>query len=144
MVDHIKNWYYKVRQLLQNETGNSYEKFIAKCDRGLLQSVSGIATYDKSLLQNALGITKCERLLLQSASVTTKCDRLLLQSVAVITKWDVTRQVKTYYKWWQSHDTGSIIKTDNSLRKYKHLFSRVFKVLCFVFCLVIVRLFMVK
>ena len=56
--------------------------FITKCDRLLLQSVSGI--------------TKCDRLLLQSTSGITKCDRLyykvrqVLQSVTVITKWDVT------------------------------------------------------
>ena len=67
-----------MRQLLQNETENSYQKFITKCDRGLLQSV--------------LGITKCERLLLQSASGITKCDRLLLQSASGITKCD------SYYK----------------------------------------------
>ena len=78
LVDNIKNWYYKVRQLLQNETENSYQKFITKCDRGLLQSASGI--------------TKCDRLLLQSASSITKCDRLLLQSVTGITKCD------SYYK----------------------------------------------
>ena len=49
-----------MRQLLQNETENSYRKFVTKCDRGLLQSASGI--------------TKCNRLLLQSASGNTKCD----------------------------------------------------------------------
>ena len=41
-------------------------------------------------------ITKCDRLLLQSVSGITKCDRLyykerqVLQSVTVIRKWDVT------------------------------------------------------
>ena len=41
-------------------------------------------------------ITKCDRLLLQSVSGITKCDRLyykvrqVLQNVTVITKWDVT------------------------------------------------------
>ena len=41
-------------------------------------------------------ITKCDRLLLQSVSGITKCDRLyykvrqVLQSETVITKWDVT------------------------------------------------------
>ena len=47
LVDNIKKWSYKVRQLLQNETENSYQEFITKCDRGLFQS--------------ALGITKCVR-----------------------------------------------------------------------------------
>ena len=49
-----------MRQLLQNKTESIYQKFITKCDRGLLQSASGI--------------TKCNRLLLQSASGITKCD----------------------------------------------------------------------
>ena len=49
-----------MRQLLQNETESSYQKFIAKCDRGLLQCVSGITKCDRSLLQSASGITKCD------------------------------------------------------------------------------------
>ena len=49
-----------MKQLLQNETENSHQKSITKCDRGLLQS--------------ALGITKCDRLLLQRASGIKKCD----------------------------------------------------------------------
>ena len=78
--------YYKVRQ----------SNFITKCDRLLLQSVSGITKCDRLLLQSASGITKCDRLLLQSGSGITKCDKLyykvrqLLQSVTIITKWDVT------------------------------------------------------
>ena len=87
-VDNIKNCYYKKGQSLQNETENSYQKFIAKCDRGLLQSVSGFTKSDRLLLQSASGITKCDRLLLQSASGITKCDRLLLQSTLGITKCD--------------------------------------------------------
>ena len=63
-----------MRQLLQNETENSYQKFVTKCDRGLLQSASGITKCDRLLLQSASGITKCDRLLLQSASGITKCD----------------------------------------------------------------------
>ena len=73
LVDNIKNCYYKVRQLLQNETKNSYQKFTTKCDRSLLQSVEGITKCDRLLLQTASGITKCDRLLLQSASGFTKC-----------------------------------------------------------------------
>ena len=46
--------YERVRQLLQNETENTYEKFITKCYR--------------SLLQRASGITKCNRLLSQTVS----------------------------------------------------------------------------
>ena len=46
-----------MRQLLQNETENSYQKFVTKCDKGLLQCVSGIAKCDRSLLQSASGIT---------------------------------------------------------------------------------------
>ena len=38
-----------MRQLLQNETDNSYHKFFAKCDRGLLQGVSGVAKCDRNL-----------------------------------------------------------------------------------------------
>ena len=41
-----------MRQLLQKETENSYQKFILKCDRGLLQSTSGIAKCDRSLLES--------------------------------------------------------------------------------------------
>ena len=33
--------------VLQNETENSYQKFITKCDRGLLQSASGITKCDR-------------------------------------------------------------------------------------------------
>ena len=40
LVDNIKNWFYKVKQSLKNEKDNSYEKFITKCNRSLLQSVS--------------------------------------------------------------------------------------------------------
>ena len=72
MVDNIKNWYYKVRQLLQNETENSYQIFIIKFDRGLLQGASGITKCNRLLLQIASGIT-CDRLLLQSLSGITKC-----------------------------------------------------------------------
>ena len=63
-----------MRKILQNETDNSYQKFITKYDRGLLQSASGITKYDRLLLQSPSGITKCDRLLLQSASGITKCD----------------------------------------------------------------------
>ena len=31
-----------MRQLLQNETENSYQRLNTKCDRGLLQSASGV------------------------------------------------------------------------------------------------------
>ena len=48
-----------MRQLLQNEIENNYQKFIAKCDRGILQCASGITKCDRSLLQSASGITKC-------------------------------------------------------------------------------------
>ena len=43
----MKNWYYKVRQLLPTETENSYQKVnsyqevITKCCRSLLESVAG-------------------------------------------------------------------------------------------------------
>ena len=65
-----EKWCYET----QNETENSYQKCITKCDRGLLQSASGIAKCDRLLLQSASGITKCDSLLLQSASGITKCD----------------------------------------------------------------------
>ena len=75
-------WYKKLilqsEKLLQSGPDNSYQKFITKCERGLLQSVSGI--------QNASGITKCDRLLLQTPLGITKCDRLLIQSASGITK----------------------------------------------------------
>ena len=63
-----------MRQLLQNETENSYEKFITKCDIGLLQSASGITKCYRLLLQSASGITNYDRLLLQSTSGVTKCN----------------------------------------------------------------------
>ena len=57
-----------MRQLLQNDIENSYQKLlrfitkcIAKCDRSLLQTASGITKCDKSLLQSASGITECVR-----------------------------------------------------------------------------------
>ena len=40
LVDNVKYWFYKVKQSLQNEKDNIYKKFITKCNRGLLQSVS--------------------------------------------------------------------------------------------------------
>ena len=42
--------YYKVRQ----------SNFITKCDRLLLQSVSGVTKCDRLLLQSASGIIKCD------------------------------------------------------------------------------------
>ena len=53
---------------------NSYQKFITKCDRGLLQSASGITKCDRPSLKSALGIAKRDRLFLQSASDIKKCD----------------------------------------------------------------------
>ena len=50
--------------------------FITKCDRLLLQSVSGITKCDRMLLQSASGITKCDRLYYKV--------RLALQSATVI------------------------------------------------------------
>ena len=91
--NNIENRWYKVRQLLKNETENSYYKVITKCDRNLLQSLSGITKCGRLLLQSSSGITKCDRPLLQSASGITKFGRLFLQSVRVITKWDVTREL---------------------------------------------------
>ena len=35
-----------MRQSLQNETENNYQKFITNCDRSLLQSTSGITKCD--------------------------------------------------------------------------------------------------
>ena len=46
--NNIENWWYQVRQLLKNETENSYYKVITKCGR----SASGITKCDKF-------ITKC-------------------------------------------------------------------------------------
>ena len=63
--------YYKVQQ----------SNFITKCDRLLLQIVSGITKCDRLLLQNASGITECDRLYYKLCPV--------LQIVTVITKWDV-------------------------------------------------------
>ena len=79
-----------MRQLLQNETENKYQKFLAQCERGLLQRLP---------LQGASDIRECDRLLLQSASVITKCDRLLLQSASVITKCDklLIKKCVSYY-----------------------------------------------
>ena len=44
--NNIEHWQCKVGQLLKNETENSYYKVIAKCDRLLLQSASGITKCD--------------------------------------------------------------------------------------------------
>ena len=43
--DNIENWYYKVRQLLQNEKENYY-KVMTECDRSLLRSASNITKCD--------------------------------------------------------------------------------------------------
>ena len=59
LVGNIKNWYYKVRKLLQNETDNSYQK----CDK-VRQSfmIKCVRYYEvlQMLLQTASGITKCD------------------------------------------------------------------------------------
>ena len=60
--------------VIKNEAENSYYKVITKCDRSLLQSVSGITKCGRLLLKIASGITKCDMLLLQSVSGITKCD----------------------------------------------------------------------
>ena len=36
-------------------------KAITKCDKKLLQSVTGIIKYDKKLIQRVTGITKCDK-----------------------------------------------------------------------------------
>ena len=57
--NNTDSWLHKVRQLLKNETENSYYKVITECDRSLLQSASGITKRDRLLLKSASGITKC-------------------------------------------------------------------------------------
>ena len=47
-----------MKQLLQNEKDNSYQKFIAKCKRGLLQSVSVLQSVTDYYIQSASIITK--------------------------------------------------------------------------------------
>ena len=47
-----------MKQLLQNEKGNSYQKFITKCKRGLLQSVSVLQSVTDYYIQSASVITK--------------------------------------------------------------------------------------
>ena len=65
-------------QLLQNETENSYQKFITKCDRGLLQSASSIAKCDHcyynvpQVLQSVTGCYYKVRQVLQSVTFITK------------------------------------------------------------------------
>ena len=49
-----------MKRLLQNATENSYQKFVTKCNKGLLQSASGITMCVRLLLQSASGITKCD------------------------------------------------------------------------------------
>ena len=100
LVDNIKNWSYKVRQLLQNETENSYQEFITKCDRGLFQSALGITKcvrYYKvwqTVITKCVRYYKCDRLLLQSAIGITKCD------VSGITKQNVTSLKSVLKFWW--------------------------------------------
>ena len=74
---NTENWYCKVRQLLQNASGNSYYKVITNCDRYLLESVSGI--------------TKCVRYYNVWWMMDIYCKVCqVLQSVKVVAKWDVT------------------------------------------------------
>ena len=67
---NIKNWYHKVIELLQNET----KIVIRKCDRGLLQSVSGTTKCIRYYKVWQYVITKCDGLLLKNFSSITKCD----------------------------------------------------------------------
>ena len=48
-----------MRQLLEKEKENSYQKFITKCDRLLWQYMSGITKCDRLLLLSAASITNC-------------------------------------------------------------------------------------
>ena len=48
-----------MRQLLEKEKENSYQKFITKCDRLLRQCMSGITKCDRLLLLSAASITNC-------------------------------------------------------------------------------------
>ena len=65
-------------QLLQNETENSYQKFITKYDRGLLQSASSITKCDHcyynvpQVLQSVTGCYYKVRQVLQSVTFITK------------------------------------------------------------------------
>ena len=65
-------------QLLQNETENSYQKFITKCDRGLLQSASSFTKCDHcyynvpQVLQSVTGCYYKVRQVLQSVTFITK------------------------------------------------------------------------
>ena len=98
-----------MRQLLQYETENSYQKLTTKCVRGLLHSASGIRKCDRKF------ITKCVRYykLLQTVIIkcvrVTKCDRLLLQSASGITKCD------SYYKVRRNNLRG-VKKVNNVTR----------------------------
>ena len=49
-----------MKRLLQNATENSYQKFVTKCNKGLLQSASDIRMCVRLLLQSVSGITKCD------------------------------------------------------------------------------------
>ena len=65
--------YYKVWQVSQSV------RVITKCDRKLLQSVTGtnvtgITMFDRKLLQNVKGFTKCDKKLLKSVAGITKCE----------------------------------------------------------------------
>ena len=97
--DNVKNWYYKVRQLFQNETENSHKKIIAKSDRDLLQSALGITNmvWQKFIAKCAryckYGVTEVYYKVRQVSQSVTGCyykARQVLQSVTIITKWDVT------------------------------------------------------
>ena len=83
-----------MRQLLQYETENSYQTFIAKYSRRLLQCASGITKCDRSLLQSVSIIIKCNRSLLRSALGITKRGSSLLQSASGITKCDHCYKVR--------------------------------------------------
>ena len=79
LVENTKHYYYKIRQLLQNETENSYQqliRFIANCIRcykGWQKFITKCVRCDRLLLQSVSCIRKCDRLLLQSASGITNC-----------------------------------------------------------------------
>lgn len=89
----MKNWYYKARWILQNETENSYYKAFTKFHKSLSQSGSGLTKY--------LSFTKCDRSWLQSGVITKCIDYNVWQTVItkcsrhykgwhVITIWDET------------------------------------------------------
>ena len=82
-----------MRQVFQNERGNSYQKLLGCKVHQVLQSKTEVYYKVRQVLQSATDCYYKVRQVLQSVTGCYYKVRQVLQSVRVITKWDVTKMI---------------------------------------------------